>query len=83
VGLELTLLPRPAANGDNHHRRERHLAERNALPRRKKTMSDQASYIPVLLILIVMAVGSIAAFFIMPPLLDKLDRVGKIGFFGF
>jgi hypothetical protein len=30
-----------------------------------------------------MAVGSIAAFFIMPPLLDKLDRVGKIGILGF
>jgi hypothetical protein len=46
-------------------------------------MSDSASYIPVLLILIVTFAGSVAAFFIMPPLLDRIDRVGKIGFFGF
>jgi hypothetical protein len=46
-------------------------------------MADSASYLPVLVILIVMGVGSLAAFFIMPPLLDKIDRVGKIGFFGF
>jgi hypothetical protein len=37
----------------------------------------------VLLILIVTAAGSVGAFFIMPPLLDRIDRTGKIGFFGF
>jgi hypothetical protein len=46
-------------------------------------MAESPSYIPVLLILIVMGVGSVAAFFVMPPLLDKIDRVGKIGFLGF
>jgi hypothetical protein len=46
-------------------------------------MSDSPSFIPVLVILIVMAVGSIGAFFIMPPLLDKIDRTGKVGILGF
>ncbi len=46
-------------------------------------MSESPSFIPVLVILIVMAVGSIGAFFIMPPLLDKIDRTGKVGILGF
>jgi hypothetical protein len=46
-------------------------------------MSESPTYIPVLAILIITAVGSIAAFFIMPPLLDKIDRTGKVGIFGF
>jgi hypothetical protein len=46
-------------------------------------MSDSPSYIPVLVILIVMAVGSVACFFVMPPLLDRIDRTGKVGIFGF
>jgi len=50
---------------------------------RKRFMLVSGSYVPVLVILVIMAVGSIAAFFIMPPLLDKIDRVGKIGFLGF
>ncbi len=46
-------------------------------------MTDSPAFIPVLLILLVTLAGSVAAFFVMPPLLDKIDRVGKIGFFGF
>ncbi len=46
-------------------------------------MTDSPSFIPVLVILAVFLVGSIGCFFIMPPLLDKIDRVGKIGFLGF
>jgi hypothetical protein len=30
-----------------------------------------------------MAIGSIGAFFVLPPLLDRIDRVGKVGIFGF
>ncbi len=46
-------------------------------------MTNSPSFIPVLVILIVMAIGSIGAFFIMPPLLEKIDRTGKVGLFGF
>jgi hypothetical protein len=46
-------------------------------------MSASPSFVPVLVILIVMAIGSIGAFFIMPPLLDKIDRTGKVGILGF
>jgi hypothetical protein len=35
------------------------------------------------LILIVTAVGSVGAFFILPPMLDRIDRTGKVGIFGF
>lgn len=34
-------------------------------------------------ILVVMLVGSIASFVIIPPLIDKIDRVGKVGILGF
>jgi hypothetical protein len=44
---------------------------------------DSAAYFPVLFILVAMAAGSVGAFFGMPPLLDRIDRVGKIGIFGF
>jgi hypothetical protein len=47
---------------------------------RKGRTLDSPAYLPVLLILIVMAVGSVGAFFVLPPL---LDRVGKVGIFGF
>jgi hypothetical protein len=50
---------------------------------RKRRTLDSPTYIPVLLILIAMAVGSVGAFFILPPLLDRIDRVGKVGIFGF
>jgi hypothetical protein len=30
-----------------------------------------------------MGLGSLAAFFVMPPLLDRIDRTGKVGIFGF
>ncbi len=46
-------------------------------------MSESASYIPVLAILILTLGGSVGAFFIMPPLLDRIDRTGKVGIFGF
>jgi hypothetical protein len=44
---------------------------------------DSPAYFLVLFILIAMAAGSVAAFFVMPPLLDRIDRVGKVGIFGF
>jgi hypothetical protein len=50
---------------------------------RKRRTLDSPQYVPVLLILIVMAIGSVGAFFILPPLLDRIDRVGKVGIFGF
>jgi hypothetical protein len=43
---------------------------------------DSPAYIPVLLILIVMPIGSVGAFFVLPPLLGRIDRVGKVGIFG-
>jgi hypothetical protein len=44
---------------------------------------DSPAYFLVLFILIAMAAGSVAALFVMPPLLDRIDRVGKVGIFGF
>jgi hypothetical protein len=55
----------------------------SAVDRERDDMTDSPAFIPVLLILLVTLAGSVAAFFVMPPLLDKIDRVGKIGFFGF
>ncbi len=45
--------------------------------------SHLSNFVPVLVILAVMAIGSIGGLLIMPPLLDKIDRNGKVGFFGF
>jgi hypothetical protein len=80
LGLPRTLLRRPVSNGDNHHRGE--IQPGPAFFRKRRTL-DSPTYIPVLLILIAMAVGSVGAFFILPPLLDRIDRVGKVGIFGF
>jgi len=53
-----------------------------AFIRQRRTL-DSPQYIPVLAIPIVMAVGSVAAFFDLPPLLHRIDGVGKVGVFGF
>jgi hypothetical protein len=97
--LERTLLRDPVPNGDNHHRGEITLKSESGFARRvtkrtsqvaacsrssrKRHTLDSPVYIPVLVILIAMAIGSVGAFFVLPPLLDRIDRVGKVGIFGF
>jgi len=34
-------------------------------------------------LLIAMAIGGFLAMLIIPPMLNKIDRTGKVGFFGF
>ncbi len=37
----------------------------------------------VYIVLFVLLIGSIGGLIIAPPLLDKIDRLGKVGMFGF
>ncbi len=41
------------------------------------------NYSAVLAILVIMLVGSVVALFVMPPLLNKIDKDGKVGIGGF